>query len=139
MVEHRVIFRVLIACLAAQTLSGCLAAVGAAASAGVVGATSAVSKGQAHDLNRQLARSDMEAAHAIGVRRHPDVFGRMSVDDEFYCLFRQEYPTYAGLIKSRGAEKAAEIAVDNAAARSRAGECDEGDRLLKAVNPFDLS
>ena len=124
----------------AQLVSGCLAAAGVAASTAVVGATTAASKGQAHDLNRRLAASDIEAAHAIAVERHPDVFGRMAADgDEFYCLFRQEYPTYVGLIEARGQQRAAEIAVDNAAARSRGGECDETDRFLKAVNPFDLS
>ena len=123
-----------------QVLSGCLAAAGVAASTAVVGATTAASKDQAHDLNRKLAASEIEAAHALGVERHPDVFGRMSADsDEFYCLFRQEYPTYVGLIRARGEQRAAEIAVDNAAERSRDGECDSTDRLLKSVNPWDLS
>lgn len=121
-------------------MSGCLAAAGAGISAAATAGVGAYSKNQAHEQNRALYRSDMEAALVIGKDRHPDVFGPMSVEnDEFYCLFRREYATYAGLIKARGAEQAAEIAVDNAAARSRSGECDEADRMLTSANPLDLS
>lgn len=134
------ILRFFCAALIVQGLGGCLAAAGVAASTAVVGATTSAAKTQAHDLNRQLSRSEMEFAMELGKERHPDVFGRMSVeDDEFYCLFRKEYPTYVGLIRARGEQRAAEIAIDNAASRSRSGECDATDRFIESVNPFDLT
>jgi hypothetical protein len=136
----KTVFRVAASFGLVLSLGGCLAAAGVAASGAIVGATSSLAKDEAHDLNRQLMRSEMEVALDLGKQRHPDVFGSMTVeDDEFYCLFRQEYPTYVGLINSRGERRAAEVAIDNAAERSREGECDAADRFLKSVNPFDLS
>lgn len=121
-------------------LSGCLAAAGAIGSAAVVSSTGGAAKEQAHDQNRALMRSDIEAAYMIALERHPEVFSRMSADDdEFYCLFRREYPSYVGLIKSRGEQRAAEMAVDNAASRSRTGECDKKDRMITKYNPLDVS
>ena len=122
------------------SLSGCLAAAGAVGSAALVGATTSSAKSQANELNRQLMRSEIEAALDIGKRRHPDVFARMTADDdEFYCLFQKEYPTYVGLIRARGEQRAAQIAIDNAAKRSRDGECGETERFLNSINPFNMS
>lgn len=121
------------------TLGGCVAPLFAAGVS--MGATALAKSGQqdrVSAINQQAYGDEMEEALALGKQRHPDVFAAMQVSDgAFQCLFNAEQMTYVAQASKVGHEKALQRAIDNAAVRSRGGECGQLDRALALVNPFD--
>jgi hypothetical protein len=136
--------RVALVIPAMLALSGCIAAVplvtGTALSGGMTALTKTATSGQLDQSYFQNFGPEMAEGLKIGKKRHPDVYGSLSVeDDEYLCLFKSEVNTYIGWMDAIGPDAAAMKAVDNAAERSRRGECGDLDRTLKLFNPFDFS
>lgn len=128
---------ILPAMLATAALSGCVAAAPVAAGLGMGAVSKSMVKSQTDEIYSQGYGPEMENGLRIGKQRHPEVFGSMTVDDpEYVCLFRSEIQTYVAWADDIGVTAAANKAIDNAAERSRKGECGDADRMLNLINPF---